>query len=267
MTPMSAEEREFLVREKLASARAIANERLSDQQFAALWEMSERFLAECDRVASLSGQEFCQAAGAAIRRHGIALQAELERGLRERFEAARCTAINNAKVTQLREPAERFLAQYESIAVLTGDAFERFATSAIERFADETDAVADLALERLRDEYRAKFDEVCAVSASLLKWLEENYGETAKSGQARDLSSTWRLFREQATVFPAEADRIRALAGADFERQAGEAYAEFTTTGDTDTLLAELSADVVAQSFLQRLRVALARLGRHPGSR
>jgi len=173
---------------------------------------------------------------------------------RELFESAHDRASDFVALTnlpQIREAATRFLTEYERVSALSGSEFRRVALVAVERFDDETEAAA---AKHLRD----TFERVCTVSAQVLEEQDGFYSSIGERGQARELSATGERFRGQALVFLADAERIRALSGEKFTREAQAAFDAFTTMSEMDAMKAEIRSDWAATPLGRRLHVFLS---------
>jgi len=165
-------------------------------------------------------------------------------------------ASHNLAVTDhapLCEPANRFLADYERISALSGEEFCVAAFTAIEQFEEETRAASEPYHQLQAEEMREAFERICQGSALLLEHQARLYSGIGKRGGAGALSPKWKRFREQATRFLAEADRIRVLAGEDFKRESATAIGAFTSLNDMNALKAEIYADWAATPLRRRL--------------
>ena len=181
---------------------------------------------------------------------------QVERDCRQLFESAHERASQNVAVTDdarpLRDPAASFLADYERVGALSGKEFCEAVLAAIERLDRETEAAYALYREQFADQVRESFEDICVRSVRFLERQDDFYSSIAKRGEAREPSPTGKRFREQATVFLADVDRIRALSGEEFIREADAAVEAFTSLNDMKTVKAEIREDWAATPPLRR---------------
>jgi hypothetical protein len=190
---------------------------------------------------------------------------------RERFAARLAVARENLALledddrlqdAQLREPNATFLAGYQRIAALTGPEFCDQANAAMARMATGNDDAIDRHNAEIGSWLRGPFESVCESSERITTLLDEFYSRAAANrNEPPELSPKSKLFREQATVFLANADRIRALTGDDFKREALAAIDAFTSLGELQAVKREAYAAPAAR-FLQGLLGRLRGRGR-----
>lgn len=182
---------------------------------------------------------------------------EFEQTCRALFESTRDRASHNLEITkghaELSGPAARFLADYERIGALPGQEFCEAALDAVQRFDEETQAAYGGYRKQLADQIRESFEQIYGISVELLQAQSDFYSRTAQRGGAREPSPMGKRFRERATALLANADRIRALTGEDFIREAQAVLDPFTSI-DMSAVKSELHADDVATRLRRRLR-------------
>jgi hypothetical protein len=190
---------------------------------------------------------------------------------RERFAARLAVARENLALledddrlqdAQLREPNATFLAEYQRIAALTGPEFCEEANAAMARMATGNNAASERHNAEIGSWLRGPFESICESSERIAKLLDEFYSRPAPNrNEPPELSPKSKLFQEQATAFLANADRIRALTGDDFRREALAAIDAFTSLGELQAVKREAYA-ASAAPFLHGLRGRLRGRGR-----